>query len=86
MKELQIMKKQLLRIIIAGILSITIVSVNIESEWLRIALFLISYVIVGGNIIKNAIMNIIKGKIFDENFLMTIATVEIGRASCRERV
>lgn len=69
------MKKQLLRIIIAGILSITIVSVNIESEWLRIALFLISYVIVGGNIIKNAIMNIIKGSVFDENFLMTIATV-----------
>ena len=38
------------------------------------ALYLISYVLIGRNIVLNAARNTIKGRVFDENFLMTIAT------------
>lgn len=38
-------------------------------------LFLAAYFIIGGNIVKTAALNIFRGKIFDENFLMTIATL-----------
>lgn len=44
-------------------------------EWVKILFFVISYVLVGGDVVLNAIKNIFKGQIFDENFLMTIATV-----------
>ena len=39
------------------------------------ALYLISYLLIGRNIVLNAVKNTIKGKVFDENFLMTIATI-----------
>ena len=42
---------------------------------LKIFLFLVSYIIIGGNVLLKAIKNIKKGQIFDENFLMAIATV-----------
>lgn len=42
---------------------------------LSLALFLIAYVIVGGDILSIAFRNIIKGRVFDENFLMSIATI-----------
>lgn len=38
-------------------------------------IFLVSYVLVGGNVLMSAIRNILKGEIFDENFLMMIATL-----------
>ncbi len=47
----------------------------IFSDWLKLTLFLISYALVGGEVIIRAIKNILKGQIFDENFLMAIATV-----------
>jgi len=49
--------------------------IDINIEWLNIALYLISYIIVGGNIVKRAVRNIFRGKVFDENFLMSIATI-----------
>lgn len=55
------------RIIIGAIFFIvTVIDTNIE--WLNIALYLISYIIVGGDIVKRAVRNIFKGKVFDENF------------------
>jgi len=45
------------------------------ANWLKVALFLFSYFIIGKNILKKAVNNIIKGQIFDENFLMGIATL-----------
>ena len=39
-------------------------------------MFLIAYIIVGGEIVLRALKNITRGQIFDENFLMTIATIE----------
>ncbi len=41
----------------------------------HLAVFLIAYVMIGGDVVKNALRNIGKGQVFDENFLMTIATV-----------
>ena len=46
-----------------------------NAEWVNISIYLISYIIVGGDIIKRAIRNISRGKVFDENFLMSIATI-----------
>lgn len=45
------------------------------STWVELVIFLISYVIVGGEIVLKALKNIVKGKVFDENFLMAIATI-----------
>lgn len=39
------------------------------------SLFLAAYVIAGGDVVKNAVVNIGHGQVFDENFLMTLATV-----------
>ena len=41
----------------------------------KLAVFLISYFIIGGDVLLSAVKNILKGQIFDENFLMAIATV-----------
>ena len=42
---------------------------------LELALFLASYLLIGGEVILRALKNISRGKIFDENFLMALATV-----------
>ena len=41
----------------------------------KLALFLVSYFIIGGDVLLSAVKNILKGQVFDENFLMAIATV-----------
>lgn len=43
--------------------------------WLELILFISSYVIIGGEVFLRAVRNIIRGQIFDENFLMSIATI-----------
>jgi cadmium-exporting ATPase len=53
----------------------TAVLLSLNNEWLQIALFIISYIIVGGDVVKRAVKNIFKGQVFDENFLMSIATI-----------
>lgn len=42
---------------------------------IKISLYIISYLVIGGGILINAIKNIFKGELFDENFLMSLATV-----------
>ena len=42
---------------------------------IELILFALSYILVGGKIVAKAIKNIVKGQIFDENFLMTISTL-----------
>lgn len=42
---------------------------------LTLIIFLISYFIIGGDVVKTAVVNITKGQVFDENFLMTIASL-----------
>lgn len=47
----------------------------IRSEWLKIVIFAISYVVAAYDVLFSAIMNIKNGKIFDENFLMVVASI-----------
>ena len=69
------MKKDGIKIIIALILFIFAMAVKFENVWINNGIFIVSYIIVGFEIIKDAIKNIFKGEIFDENFLMAIATI-----------
>lgn len=69
------MTKRLWRIIIGAAVLATAVLLNLNNEWLQTALFIISYIIVGGDVVKKAVKNIFKGQVFDENFLMSIATI-----------
>ena len=69
------MTKRLWRIIIGAAVLATAVLLSLNNEWLQIALFIISYIIVGGDVVKRAVKNILKGQVFDENFLMSIATI-----------
>ena len=67
-------KKMLLRIVISAVLLI-VVSIVKPSGWLAVVAYLIPYAIIGWDILWKAIRNILNGQIFDENFLMTIATI-----------
>lgn len=69
------MTKRLWRIIIGAAVLATAVLLSLNNEWLQIALFIISYIIVGEDVVKRAVKNIFKGQVFDENFLMSIATI-----------
>ena len=69
------MKKDGIKIIIVLILFIFAMAVKFENVWINNGIFIVSYIIVGFEIIKDAIKNIFKGEIFDENFLMAIATI-----------
>ena len=69
------MKKKLIRIIISFILLVIAFILKLDNTIINNILFIISYIIVGYDIILKAIRNITRGKVFDENFLMTIATL-----------
>lgn len=67
-------KKVLYRIIIAAVLMIILVFLPLEGWW-RLAAFMIPYVVIGYDILKKAALGIWHKEIFDENFLMAVATV-----------
>ena len=69
------MKEDLRKIIIAVILFVIALIVPFANEWINKAIFIVSYLIVGLEVIKEALEHLFKGKLFDENFLMTIATI-----------
>ena len=69
------MKKKLIRIIISFILLVLAFILKLDNVIINDILFIISYLIVGYDIILKALRNITRGKVFDENFLMTIATI-----------
>ena len=69
------MKKRLSRIIIGAGLYAVALLLNTNIDWLTPALFIAAYVVVGGDVVWKACRNIIRGKVFDENFLMSIATI-----------
>lgn len=69
------MKKHLLRIIICSLIYGTSFLVPSDITWLRLAIFFISYIIIGGDVVLRALSNIKNGNVFDENFLMGIATI-----------
>ena len=69
------MKKEGIKILIALILFIFAMAVKFQNVWINNGIFIVSYLIVGFEILRKAVRNIFKGKIFDENFLMSIATL-----------
>ena len=69
------MKKDLYKIICSTILFIIALVVPFNNIWINRGVYLISYLIVGFEILKKALRNIKRGKVFDENFLMSIATI-----------
>ncbi len=69
------MKKKGIKIIIALLLFIVAITINFNNQWINNSIYIISYIIVGFEIIRKALRNIIRGKVFDENFLMSVATI-----------
>ena len=69
------MKKEGIKILIALILFIFAMAVKFQNVWINNGIFIVSYLIVGFEILRKAVRNIFRGKIFDENFLMSIATL-----------
>lgn len=71
------MDRSLTRILAGG--GLFVVAIAIENlwgvEWLQIVFFMASYIVVGGDVIWRAAKTIFKGAVFDESFLMTIATI-----------
>lgn len=71
-------KKVLIRIIISSVLlvALMITSKLVQlNKWVEFVLFLVPYLIIGYDILKKAIKGIAKGQVFDENFLMAVATI-----------
>lgn len=69
------MKKRGIKIIISAILFVLALVIPFSNEWINNGLFIISYLVVGCEILKKAVRNIFRGKVFDENFLMAVATI-----------
>lgn len=72
------LKKRLGRILLgaaAFAAAIALEQLLLQSDIWILVPYLIAYIIIGGDVVKKAVMNISKGQIFDENFLMLIATV-----------
>ena len=67
-------KKMLLRIIIAAVMLAALHFLPVTG-WLRLGLYLVTYLVIGYDILKKAGQGIANGRVFDENFLMAVATV-----------
>jgi len=71
-------KKLLWRILIAGVMFTILFPLHLKEvlpEYPELILFLIAYLIIGIDILEKAVRNITRGQVFDENFLMAIATI-----------
>lgn len=74
------LKKRIKRVAIgAAIYLVAVIAYHFiipEQMWyISLPIFLVAYVAIGGDVVKNAVLNIGKGQVFDENFLMMVATV-----------
>lgn len=68
-------KNVLIRIIVAGVLLVTAALLPLEEKsLLRLAAFLVPYFVIGYDVLWKAVRGIIHGQVFDENFLMCVAT------------
>ena len=67
-------KKMLARIVLAAVLVVTLGLLPIRGS-LRLALYLLTYLVIGSDILKKAGRGILNRQVFDENFLMAVATV-----------
>ena len=66
---------RILRIIFGGLLLLAGIFLETDNQWINIGVFLVSYIVSGGDIILKAIRNVYRGQVFGENLLMSIATI-----------
>lgn len=78
------LKRQLYKIIIAFVILLIAIFLPLEDmietssgmyDTIRLCIYLLAYLVAGGDVVKRAAENILHGQLFDENFLMTVATV-----------
>ena len=67
-------KKVFTRIIVAAVLMVVLSLLPIDG-WLKFVLFMIPYLVIGHDILLKAWKGILNRQVFDENFLMTVATI-----------
>ena len=67
-------KKVLIRIIVAFVLLVILSFVPVDG-WIQFALYMIPYLVIGYDILKKAVKGIMNRQVFDENFLMAVATI-----------
>lgn len=71
-------KKMLVRIIIAAVMLVALMTVDhfVElNKWVALALYLVPYIVIGYDILRKAVLGIWHREVFDENFLMVVATL-----------
>ena len=69
------MRKQIIRIAAGGIIYVAALIIKTDIELLELALMIACYLLVGGDVVYRAVQSILKGQVFDENFLMSIASI-----------
>ena len=83
-------KRVLIRIIASAVLlaaAIVLDKFLEPSKYLRIAIYLVPYFVIGYDILRKAVLGIFHGQVFDENFLMAVATVgAVGLGDFKEGV
>ncbi len=67
-------RKMLIRILLAVAMTIVLLCIDVSGV-LRLALYLVVYLIIGYDILRKALLGIFRGRVFDENFLMAVATI-----------
>lgn len=67
-------KDELIRLCISAVI-FSIVTIFKFSFWVEFSLYFVSYILAGGEVILKAVKNITRGQVFDENFLMVVATI-----------
>lgn len=68
-------KKVLIRIIVSIVLVAVLYFIPIDNKWILFASYMVPYLVIGYDILRKAVRGIINGQVFDENFLMSVATV-----------
>ena len=73
-EEEGINKKEIMKLVVGGAMFMVGLIFNFQN-WLELTIFIISYIIVGGDVVLKAIRGIARGQVFSEHFLMSIATI-----------
>ncbi|MCF0129286.1 MAG: heavy metal translocating P-type ATPase, partial [Pseudobutyrivibrio sp.] len=68
-------KKSLIKIIITAVLMVAFSFIPENMKLIRFAAFMVPYLVIGFDTLKKAVKGILKKQVFDENFLMAVATV-----------
>ncbi len=79
------LKKKIIRVSIGTLLFIIGLLISkFSNEWVGLGILIAAYIVTGYDVVKTAVINIAHGQVFDENFLMMVAT--FGAFGCKEYV